>query len=199
VGTALQRNGIATGILHGDRSQRQRQRSLDGLRDGQLDVVVATEVAARGLHVEAIRTVVNYDVPLSAEEYVHRVGRAGHGGGAGAAITFVADRERDGWNAIARRLELHLPDEPVAGFAPKPAGVRRGAAAGSAGRGPASGPGGQRTDRSPEGAGRRGEPRRGRRGATKGRGRNRRGRPIGRKERPGRGVRRPGEGGRPDA
>jgi ATP-dependent RNA helicase RhlE len=79
VGTALERHGVKAGMIHGDRSQAQRQRALERFKSGELHVLVATDVASRGLHIPAVKTVVNYDLPLAVEEYVHRVGRAAHG------------------------------------------------------------------------------------------------------------------------
>ena len=100
VAEALRRHGISVAMLHGDRSQRQRDLALKSFADGDADVLVATDVAARGLHVPRIRTVINYDVPLMPEDFVHRVGRAGHGGGAAESHTFVGEDERDAWNRV---------------------------------------------------------------------------------------------------
>jgi len=100
VGEALRRHGVSVAMLHGDRSQRQRDLALKSFADGDADVLVATDVAARGLHVPRIRTVINYDVPLMPEDFVHRVGRAGHGGGAAESHTFVGEDEREAWNRV---------------------------------------------------------------------------------------------------
>ena len=100
VGEALRRHGISVAMLHGDRSQRQRDLALKSFADGDAEVLVATDVAARGLHVPRIRTVINYDVPLMPEDFVHRVGRAGHGGGAAESHTFVGEDEREAWNRV---------------------------------------------------------------------------------------------------
>jgi superfamily II DNA/RNA helicase len=83
-------------------------------------VLVATDVAARGLHVPGIKLVVNYDVPVSPEEWIHRVGRAGHGGGEGSSITFVTPEERTRWEAVVTLAQpeweaMELPDD-VANF-----------------------------------------------------------------------------------
>lgn len=103
VAAALRRKGIACGLLHGDRSQVQRDKALAEFAAGKSAVLVATDVAARGLHVPAVRTVVNYDLPLLPEEYVHRVGRAGHGGGFAESFTFLepTPEERARWERIA--------------------------------------------------------------------------------------------------
>jgi ATP-dependent RNA helicase RhlE len=98
VGTALERHGIKVGMIHGDRSQAQRQKALDRFKDGEAHVLVATDVAARGLHIPAVNTVINYDLPLQPEEYVHRIGRAAHGivvEAAEAPATFSHSQERE--------------------------------------------------------------------------------------------------------
>jgi ATP-dependent RNA helicase RhlE len=100
VAEALRRHGISVAMLHGDRSQRQRDLALKSFADGDAEVLVATDVAARGLHVPRIKTVINYDVPLMPEDFVHRVGRAGHGGGAAESHTFVGEDEREAWNRV---------------------------------------------------------------------------------------------------
>jgi ATP-dependent RNA helicase RhlE len=112
IAEALRRQGLKCGMLHGDRTPRQRASALGGFVDGRLGVLVATDVAARGLHVPGIELVVNYDLPLSPEEWVHRVGRAGHGGGSGRSISFQTDRDGPRWNAIAQLAGLGLSAEP---------------------------------------------------------------------------------------
>ena len=97
VATALRRNDLSVGLVHGNRSQAQRQNAIERFSSGDLAILVATDVAARGLHIPAIKTVINYDLPVSIEEYVHRVGRAAHGGGVGDAFTLVSPREEDHW------------------------------------------------------------------------------------------------------
>jgi len=90
---ALRRAGIAVGLLSGALSQAQRDRSLADFRAGRSAVLVATDVASRGLHVEGITTVVNYNIPLDPEDYVHRIGRTGRAGASGTAITFASEAE----------------------------------------------------------------------------------------------------------
>jgi ATP-dependent RNA helicase RhlE len=124
VAEALHRNRIATGSLHGDRSQKQREAALDGVSTGRLRVLVATDVAARGLHVPALRCVVNYDLPLVDQDLVHRLGRAGHGhAGFAEAFAFVDPDEQDRWRRLAKLCDLdprleRLP-ESVAPRAPR--------------------------------------------------------------------------------
>ncbi len=124
-GTALQRHGISSSMIHGDRTQAARQRALDRFAAGDIDVLVATDVAARGLHIPAVRTVVNYDVPLAAEEYVHRIGRAGHGGGFGEAYTFVTQQDRERWKTISTAVGVRLTPETPPGFEPTVQAARR--------------------------------------------------------------------------
>ena len=90
----LEARGFRCAPLNGDVPQQQRERTVQRLRDSQLDILVATDVAARGLNVERISHVVNYDIPLDIESYVHRIGRTGRAGRSGEAILFVAPRER---------------------------------------------------------------------------------------------------------
>jgi superfamily II DNA/RNA helicase len=100
VAGALRKHDVSTAIVHGDRSQLQREKALESFAHGRCRVLVATDVAARGLHVPGIRLVVNYDVPMSPEEWIHRVGRAGHGGGEGSSVTFVSPPERARWESV---------------------------------------------------------------------------------------------------
>ena len=113
VHAALRHHGISVGLVHGDRSQNQRNRALELFGGGASAVLVATDVAARGLHIDAVKTVFNYDLPLSAEEWVHRVGRAGHGGGSGESITFVSPPERDRWRIISKITGSRIPVDPL--------------------------------------------------------------------------------------
>jgi ATP-dependent RNA helicase DeaD len=98
----LEARGFAAAPLNGDIPQPQRERTIARLKAGQIDIVVATDVAARGLDVERIGHVVNYDVPYDTESYVHRVGRTGRAGRKGEAILFIAPRERNMLRAIER-------------------------------------------------------------------------------------------------
>jgi ATP-dependent RNA helicase RhlE len=106
--------GIRTTALHADRTQQQRSSALEGLRSGRFTALVATDVAARGLDIDAISHVVNYEVPQTREAYVHRVGRTGRASLAGTAVTLVAPEERRAMNAIARELSITI-QEPDAG------------------------------------------------------------------------------------
>jgi ATP-dependent RNA helicase DeaD len=90
----LEARGYAVAALNGDMEQKQRERVVARLKEGQLDIVVATDVAARGLDVERVSHVLNYDIPTDTESYVHRIGRTGRAGRSGEAILFIAPRER---------------------------------------------------------------------------------------------------------
>lgn len=96
----LEARGYAAAALNGDIQQNQRERTVNRLKKGQLDILVATDVAARGLDVERITHVINYDIPYDTEAYVHRIGRTGRAGRHGEAILFVAPRERRLLSAI---------------------------------------------------------------------------------------------------
>ncbi|HEY0943489.1 MAG TPA: DEAD/DEAH box helicase [Steroidobacter sp.] len=98
----LSARGFAVEALNGDIAQAQRERTIARLKSGQIDIVVATDVAARGLDVERVSHVVNYDVPYDPESYVHRIGRTGRAGRSGEAILFIAPRERNMLRIIER-------------------------------------------------------------------------------------------------
>lgn len=90
----LQARGLAAAAINGDMQQAAREKTIAQLKDGKLDILVATDVAARGLDVERISHVLNYDIPYDTESYVHRIGRTGRAGRTGDAILFVTLRER---------------------------------------------------------------------------------------------------------
>ena len=94
VAEVLEKHGYSCAALNGDMTQQLREQTLDRLRNGRLDILIATDVAARGLDVERISLVINYDITLDSESYVHRIGRTGRAGRAGRAILFVDSRER---------------------------------------------------------------------------------------------------------
>ncbi|WP_222564503.1 DEAD/DEAH box helicase [Novilysobacter antarcticus] len=98
----LAARGIAAAAINGDVQQAQREKTIQNLKDGKIDVLVATDVAARGLDVDRISHVLNYDIPYDTESYVHRIGRTGRAGRKGEAILFVAPRERGMLRAIER-------------------------------------------------------------------------------------------------
>ncbi|MBJ3815319.1 DEAD/DEAH family ATP-dependent RNA helicase [Shimwellia pseudoproteus] len=110
VAEALERSGYSSAALNGDMNQALREQTLERLKDGRLDILIATDVAARGLDVERISLVVNYDIPMDAESYVHRIGRTGRAGRAGRALLFVENRERRLLRNIERTMKLTIPE-----------------------------------------------------------------------------------------
>ncbi|MHC9085314.1 DEAD/DEAH box helicase [Luteimonas sp. RIT-PG2_3] len=107
----LAARGMSAAAIHGDVEQKQREKMVQSLKDGRIDILVATDVAARGLDVERISHVLNYDIPYDTESYVHRIGRTGRAGRSGEAILFVAPRERGMLGAIERATRQKI--EPM--------------------------------------------------------------------------------------
>jgi len=110
VATALTDRGFAAATVHGDLGQAQRERALRAFRTGKVDVLVATDVAARGIDVDDVTHVINYECPDDAMAYVHRIGRTGRAGRTGVAITFVDWRDLHRWKLISDALSLGKPD-----------------------------------------------------------------------------------------
>jgi len=102
----LARSGLSTAAIHGDRSQSQRERALAAFRSGRLDVLVATDVAARGIHVDDVPLVVHYDPPADATDYVHRSGRTGRAGADGIVVSLIGDVHVVGTKKLQRQLGL---------------------------------------------------------------------------------------------
>jgi len=119
----LVRDGFTATMIHGDRTQAQRNGALNGFQEGAFQVLVATDIASRGLHVDDVAHVINYDLPKMAEDFIHRVGRTGRAGLQGRATTLVAGAEVLELRTIERKLQLRLErmqlDGSVAGR-PKP-------------------------------------------------------------------------------
>jgi ATP-dependent RNA helicase RhlE len=95
-------------MIHGDRSQSQRNKALEGFQEGRYQILVATDIAARGLHVDDVAHVINYDVPKIAEDFIHRVGRTGRAGSQGYASTIFTPVETMDLRAIERTLQLRI-------------------------------------------------------------------------------------------
>ena len=110
VAEKLSDRGFNAAAINGDIAQNQRERTVDQLKDGRLDILVATDVAARGLDVERITHVINYDIPRDTESYVHRIGRTGRAGRSGEAILFVTPRERRMLRSIERVTKARLEE-----------------------------------------------------------------------------------------
>jgi ATP-dependent RNA helicase RhlE len=109
----LDRVGMKTARIHGDRTQNQRNEALKGFKNGTYRILVATDVAARGIHVDSIAHVVNYDLPQAAGDFVHRVGRTGRAGAQGTASTFSTRSERGEIKKIERELSVRLKPREI--------------------------------------------------------------------------------------
>mgnify|MGYP002783894234 CR=1 FL=1 len=109
----LANGGVKAARIHGDRTQSQRNQALDGFKKGSYQVLVATDVAARGIHVDGIAHVVNFDLPQVPEDFIHRVGRTGRAGARGVASTFVLPSERGEVKRIERSLSVRLASREV--------------------------------------------------------------------------------------
>lgn len=114
----LNRDGVHSTAIHGDKSQAERMQALAEFKDGKVRVLVATDVAARGLDIDALPHVVNFELPNSPEDYVHRIGRTGRAGATGEAISLVSPDEHERLEAIEKVVKLRIPREIVPGFEP---------------------------------------------------------------------------------
>ena len=112
----LKRAGVVAVSIHSGRTQSQRQHALDGFRSGKYQVLVATDIAARGIDVEGISHVINYDVPTHAEDYVHRIGRTGRAEATGDAITFVSSEEEKYLREVGKFIGRKLEAQKCKGF-----------------------------------------------------------------------------------
>ena len=113
--TQLDRQGFSADAIHGNKSQNARQKSLDRFRRGQTKTLVATDVVARGIDLDSISHVFNYDIPDDAESYIHRIGRTGRAGATGTAITFVGNDERGWLRSIERLIKKPIEALAIAG------------------------------------------------------------------------------------
>lgn len=123
VSDKLHAHGFKAGVLHGELSQGARRDVLAALKDGSVEVLVATDVAARGLHVDALDAVVNYELPRSAADYTHRIGRTGRAGATGTAVSFIcadsAENAESHFRLIEKRQGQRVPRERLPGFEPQ--------------------------------------------------------------------------------
>jgi superfamily II DNA/RNA helicase len=110
---AFERDGLKTAALHGDKSQDERLKSLDAFKRGEVDLLVATDVAARGLDIADLPAVFNFDVPFNAEDYVHRIGRTGRAGASGLAITLVTRDDTRLVSDIEKLIKKKIDLEPL--------------------------------------------------------------------------------------
>jgi superfamily II DNA/RNA helicase len=119
VADKLRRHGLAAAAFHGELSQGARTRVLADFHGGALQVLLATDMAARGLHIPGLPVVVNYDLPRSADDHTHRIGRTARAGAAGLAVSFVSAATEAHFRLIEKRQGQRVPRERIAGFEPK--------------------------------------------------------------------------------
>ncbi|HAS6970565.1 TPA: DEAD/DEAH box helicase [Vibrio parahaemolyticus] len=112
----LNKAGISTNALHGDKSQAEREEALAQFKSGQIQVLIATDLLARGMHIEQLPVVINFELPMHAETYVHRVGRTARAGEQGVAMSLVCHGEMDALNAIRHLTQRALPVQDLVGF-----------------------------------------------------------------------------------
>jgi ATP-dependent RNA helicase RhlE len=116
----LEQDGISSSAIHGNKSQGARTRALAEFKRGEIRVLVATDVAARGLDIDQLPHVVNYDLPNVPEDYVHRIGRTGRAGNEGQAVSLVCIDEHELLGDIERLLKRELPRVAIPGYEPDP-------------------------------------------------------------------------------
>ncbi|MCS0015558.1 DEAD/DEAH box helicase [Vibrio parahaemolyticus] len=112
----LNKAGISTNALHGNKSQYEREEALAQFKSGQIQVLIATDLLARGIHIEQLPVVINFELPMHAETYVHRVGRTARAGEQGVAMSLVCHGEMDALNAIRHLTQRALPVQDLVGF-----------------------------------------------------------------------------------
>ncbi len=140
----LEKNAISALAIHGNKSQGARTRALAEFKTGQLRVLVATDIAARGIDIEELPHVVNYELPNVPEDYVHRIGRTGRAGASGAAVSLVCVDEHVFLRDIERLIKHSIAKEVIAGFEPDPTAVAEPILQRSSGRPQGGGGGGRR-------------------------------------------------------
>ena len=121
--TQLEKDGITSMAIHGNKSQSARTKALAEFKDGKITVLVATDIAARGIDIDQLPHVVNYDLPNVSEDYVHRIGRTGRAGSNGVAVSLVCVDEHQMLRDIEKLIKQKLPQEIIAGFEPDPNAV----------------------------------------------------------------------------
>jgi len=124
LGEELLKDGLKTGVIHGEKTQANRLKTLQQFKEGKLRVLVATDIASRGLDIEELPYVINYELPSVAEDYVHRVGRTGRAGREGEAISLLDIYEKFDIKEIEKVIGMKIPKEVVQGFEPDPS-IRR--------------------------------------------------------------------------
>jgi ATP-dependent RNA helicase RhlE len=112
----LASSGLRAAAIHGDKSQNARTRALRDFKSGKTHILVATDIAARGLDIEQLPVVINFDLPMVAEDYIHRIGRTGRAGAEGQAVSLVSQDEMDMLRGIQRLVKTDMDFAMVAGF-----------------------------------------------------------------------------------
>ena len=112
----LAKSDIKAAAIHGNKSQSARQRALGNFKKGELNVLIATDIAARGIDIDDLALVVNFDLPNVPETYVHRIGRTGRAGKSGVAISFITHENEDHFKLIQKRSKINLKKEEIKGF-----------------------------------------------------------------------------------
>ncbi len=123
----LNLSGLETAVIHGGKSSGERSRALEGFKEGKVRVLVATDIAARGLDIPALGIVMNYDIPHVTGDYIHRIGRTGRAGAKGLAITLIAPLEMVALKDVERLMGKSIPQEKLEGYAPKVIPKQKGA------------------------------------------------------------------------
>ena len=112
----LAKRGITAAVFHGDKGQGERSRVLDGFKSGEIDVLIATDIAARGLDIEKLPVVINFNLPRSPSDYMHRIGRSGRAGEVGLAISLIDYEDYHHFKVIEKKHKIRLEREQVEGF-----------------------------------------------------------------------------------
>jgi ATP-dependent RNA helicase RhlE len=120
----LKKDGLKVGVIHGDKTKANRLKTLTQFREGKIKVLVATDIASRGLDIEELPYVINYELPSVPEDYVHRVGRTGRAGREGEAISLIDIYEKYDIKDVERVIGQKIPQETIEGFEPDP-NIRR--------------------------------------------------------------------------
>ena len=127
VSKELNLSGLKTAVIHGGKSSGERSRALEGFKEGKVRVLVATDIAARGLDIPALGVVMNYDIPHVTGDYIHRIGRTGRAGSKGLAITLITPLEMVALKDVERLMGKRIPQEKLEGYAPKVIPKQKGA------------------------------------------------------------------------
>jgi ATP-dependent RNA helicase RhlE len=127
VSKELNLSGLKTAVIHGGKSSGERSRALEGFKEGNVRVLVATDIAARGLDIPALGVVMNYDIPHVTGDYIHRIGRTGRAGSKGLAITLISPAEMVALKDVERLMGKSIPQEKLEGYAPKVIPKQKGA------------------------------------------------------------------------